>query len=104
MLSQLPVGTTGEMLVPQQSHPQKREQSAVPGTLRNEQEFWERILPDIAAYFSTACGRIWPKLWEIVVLMGGQKYTKFHWRRTMYVKMAAKILLTFFEDGTVAET
>ena len=104
MLSQLPVGTTGEMLVPQQSHPQKHKHSAVPGTLRNEQEFWERILPDIAADFSAACGRILPKMWESVVLMGGQNYTKFHWRRTMYVKMAAKILLAFFADGTVAET
>ena len=35
--------------------------------------------------------------------MGGQKYTKFHQHRTMYVKMVAKILLAFFADGTVAE-
>ena len=68
------------------------------------EEFWERILKDITADFSAACGRIWSKFWEIVVLMGGQKYTKFHWRRTMYVKMAAKILLAFFADGTVTET
>ena len=40
----------------------KREHSAVPGTQRNElslsviyiEEFWERILPDIAADFSAA--------------------------------------------------
>ena len=38
-------------------------------------------MPDIAADFSAACGQNWPNFWEIVVLMGGQKYTKFHWRR-----------------------
>ena len=40
---------------------------------------------------------------RFVGLMGGQKYTKFHQHRTMYVKMVAKILLAFFADGTVAE-
>ena len=44
---------------------------------------------------SAACGWILPKFWEIVGLMDGQKHTKFHWHRTMYVKMAAKILLDF---------
>ena len=44
---------------------------------------------------SAACGWILPKFWEIVGLMDGQKHTKFHWHRTMYVKMAAKILLNF---------
>ena len=42
-----------------------------------------------------ACGWILPKFWEIVGLMDGQKHTKFHWHRTMYVKMTAKILLDF---------
>ena len=39
----------------------------------------------------TACGWILPKCWEIVGLIDGQKHTKLHWHRTMYVKMAAKI-------------
>ena len=44
---------------------------------------------------SAACGWILPKFWEIVGFMDGQNHTKFHWHRTMYVKMTAKILLDF---------
>ena len=50
---------------------------------------------------SAACGRIWPKFCEIVGLVDGQKYTKFHYHRTMYIKMAAKILLATILLGTV---
>ena len=44
-----------------------------------------------------------PKFWDIVGLIDGQRFTKFHWHRTMYVKMAFKLLLDFpaILDGNI---